>query len=42
MSKTSTEKLVSNKVVIDIDMDSGTDAESDLSLKITFILEQSE
>ena len=33
MSKTSTVKLVSNKLVIDIDMDSATAAESDLSLK---------
>ena len=33
MSKTSTVKLVSNKLVIDIDVDSDTAAESDLSLK---------
>ena len=33
MSKTSTERLVSNKLVIDIDMDSDTSAESDLSLR---------
>ena len=33
MSNTSTGKLVSNKLVIDIDMDSATDAESDISLK---------
>ena len=33
MSKTSTEKPVSNELVIDIDMDSATATESDLSLK---------
>ena len=33
MSKTSTRKIVSNELVIDIDMDSATAAESDLSLK---------
>ena len=33
MSKTSTEKLVSNELVIDIDMDSDTATESDLSLE---------
>ena len=33
MSKTSTGKPVSNKLVIDIDMDSATAAESDFSLK---------
>ena len=33
MSKTSTAKPVSNKLVIDIDMDSDTATESDLSLK---------
>ena len=33
MSKTSTAKLVSNKLVIDIDMDSDTSTESDFSLK---------
>ena len=33
MSNTSTERPVSNKLVIDIDMDSDTAAESDLSLK---------
>ena len=33
MSKTSTKKPVSNNLVIDIDMDSVTAAESDLSLK---------
>ena len=33
MSRTSTGKLVSHKLVIDIDMDSDTAAESDLSLK---------
>ena len=33
MSKTSTGKLVCNKLVIDIDMDSATATESDLSLK---------
>ena len=42
MSKTSTGKLVSNKLVIDIDMDSATAAESDPFCKITFIPEQSE
>ena len=41
LSKTSTVKLVSNKLVIDIGMDSATAAESDLS-QITFIPEQSE
>ena len=33
MSKTSTGKLVPNELVIDIDMDSNTATESDLSLK---------
>ena len=33
MSETSTGRLVSNKLVVDIDMDSDTAAESDLSLK---------
>ena len=33
MSKTSTEKPVSNELVIDIDMDSDTAMESDLSVK---------
>ena len=33
MSKTSTVRPVSNKLVIDIDMDSDTAAESNLSLK---------
>ena len=33
MSKTSTVRLVSDKLVIDIDMDSDTAAESNLSLK---------
>ena len=38
MSNTSTGKLVSNKLVIDIDMDSDTTAESDLSLKSSSFL----
>ena len=42
MSKTSTGKLVSNKLVIDIDMDSATAAESDPFCNITFIPEQRE
>ena len=37
-----TDKPVSNKLVIEIDMDSATAAESDLSLKTPFIPEQSE
>ena len=39
MSGTSTGRPVSNKLVVDIDMDSDTAAESDLSLKIRFIPE---
>ena len=38
MSKTSTVKLVSNELVIDIDMDSDTATESDLSLKFRSFL----
>ena len=38
MSNTSTGKLASNKLVIDIDMDSDTTAESDLSLKSSSFL----
>ena len=42
MSNTSTERPVHDKFVIDVDVDSDTAAESNFSLKITFILEQSE
>ena len=38
MSNTSTGKLVSDKLVIDIDMDPDTTAESDLSLKSSSFL----
>ena len=42
MSKTSTGRPVSDKLVIDVDMDSDTAAESEFFSKITIIVEQSE
>ena len=42
MSRTFTGRPVSNKLVIDIDMDSDTAVESDFSQKKPFILEQNE
>ena len=42
MLEASTGRPVSNKLVIDTDMDSDTAAESNLSLETSFILEQSE